>query len=238
MKGQERITRITLGSVYINDLPVRPGSDFLSGLIDIGDTVPGKELPWNKMKNGSLIAADIFLRDIPFTVIEQSMLDRGHHVSIDGESYICRLLRAGADESVENEWDDALRIYGDDDSTWHALSCYFWGQETPDAYPGERVIRGFQDAGYWGSASPDQKVGVGWRPILIPAVTKHINDSLISQFVTVHGPDGDISGIVSGFSDYDLLLERNESSAASNSAWYVAIGNKIAIDRSSIDYIS
>lgn len=244
MKRTKDLGRQILGTIYMNNMPVKPRLDYIGGPVTIGNTVSGKELSWCQMEDGSLIAADVFIRDIPFDALEKNRLVKGCSVSIDGKNYICRLLKAGADEWVENEWDAALQKHGDADSIWHALDCYFWGQETPDAYPKDKVIRGFQSPEYWGSASPDQKVGVGWRPILIPAEFKSINDDLISQFVTVHGPEGDISGTVSGFSDYDLLLVRDEpldpgeSKPLPKSSWYATVGDEIAIDRASIDYIT
>ena len=156
----------TMGSLYFNDHPVAVGSEYDSQELDIGNTVPGKEITWVEV-NGLLIADRCVCVNISARQLENMGFTKGEPITIGGQRYLCRLLKAGAKPDVPNEWDVALDATAEDDDLWHWGGIFFWGQESVEGEPELRATRGFYSARRWnGDYAVTQSKHVGFRPVL------------------------------------------------------------------------
>lgn len=63
----------------------------------------------------------------------------GTPVQIDGQFYLCRCLKVGAEDGVPNEWDTALDEAGENNMVWNWTNQYFWGRKPQRA--GCRIVR-------------------------------------------------------------------------------------------------
>lgn len=96
---------IRLGSLYLCGNPVSVEDDYLSRpnwSIEIGETVPGKEISWVAV-NGIFIADRCILRDISWNNLCVQCLVFGKEITIGGFHYDLRLPLVGAKEGEPNE---------------------------------------------------------------------------------------------------------------------------------------
>ena len=101
---------IRLGSLYLCGNPVSVEDDYLSRpnwSIEIGETVPGKEISWVAV-NGIFIADRCILRDISWNNLCVQCLVFGKEITIGGFHYDLRLPLVGAKEGEPYVWDSAL----------------------------------------------------------------------------------------------------------------------------------
>ena len=94
---------------------------------------------------------------------------KGKTISIDGQRYLCQLLKVGAEPDVHNEWDAALDATGEDNDLWHWEDAFFWGKESVEEYPSHRAVRGWVSARRWNNRLVfGRSTNVGFRPALEP----------------------------------------------------------------------
>lgn len=200
---------VKLGSAYLDQEPTSPGSEYTSGtskVIELGETVPGKEISW-VVVNGMLIADRCLLTHISWDNLNDNGLVYGKEITIDGMRYQARLLKVGMVEGEPNEWDDALDIVGESNNLWHWEKAYFWGQETAiDGYESHRALRGYSSARSWNSRYRHSRISShGFRPALIP-----LGDAphafLGGDRVTVWFGQSMLHGKLAQFTDYDIVL--------------------------------
>jgi len=198
---------IQLGSIYFDGEPFFIGSKYNKRSLSIGNTVKGKEISWVNV-NGLLVADHVVCNKISWDDLNQQGFIFGKKVSVDGNLYICRSLKVGNYENVPNEWDDILDATSENDSLWHWKNYFFWGQETSVRNETYRAYRGYGSARLWNDDSLfHRNPSLGFRPVLEPLVPDYlISDSLIGTTINVLGGGGIISGVLSGFTDYDLFL--------------------------------
>jgi len=198
---------IKLGSMYFDSKPYPIPRKYNKGALSIRNTVKGKEISWVNV-NGLLVADHTICTNISWNNLNQQGFIFGKKVTIDGNWYLCRSLKVGSDENEPNEWDDILDVTGADNSLWHWNAAVFWGQETLKLNEAYRATRGFTSARLWGDyLASHRNEYVGFRPALEPLVFHPlISDSLVGTTINVYGSDGDISGVLCGFTDYDLFL--------------------------------
>ena len=232
--------KIAMGSIYLADMVQIPGFD-CDGFADVsfGDTVPGRELQWVKLKSGLLIADRCACTNISWEDLDKVGFAFGTPVTINGETYLCRCLRVGTVEDEPNEWDTALDEAGEDNDLWHWRDGYFWGQETSVYEASTRSIRGHDSARDWYfSSATFRSEGVGFRPALEylgPAPCSP--DTLLGKKAKVYCSDGvTIEGCLVGFSDYDVILETN-SPIPAGYPWITKEGNSIVINRRNIGWL-
>ena len=162
------VKKKTMGSLYFNDHPVAIGSECEDQVLDIGNTVPGKEITWVEV-NGLLIADRCVCVNISAEQLDSLGFTAGKTISIDGHKYMCRLLKVGAEPDVPNEWDAAMYVTSEDDDLWHWKDMYFWGQEPVDGSPATRALRGYFSARNWSNRNATFRFAlVGFRPALEP----------------------------------------------------------------------
>jgi len=201
---------IQLGSIYFGDRSFPIGSEYTGGNFAIGNTVKGKEVSWVNV-NGLLVADHVVCIDISWDNLNQQGLIFGKIVTIDGIPYFCRSLKVGSTEGIPNEWDNILDATGEDDSLWHWENVFFWGQETSKygtSRPVNKACRSNLSARCWSyDLASGRDPALGFRPALEPLVPDSlISDSLIGTTVNTHGCSGTISGVLTGFTDFDLFL--------------------------------
>lgn len=95
---------LKFGSVYNNRTVQSVG--FVckdSAGFSLGDTVPGKEISWVKLKNGLIIADRCVCTKIHWEQLHEKGFVFGVPVTIDNKTYLCRCLRAGKKEGKPNE---------------------------------------------------------------------------------------------------------------------------------------
>ncbi len=157
-----------MGSLYFDDHPTTVGSRYDGQELTIGNTVPGKEITWVDV-NGLLIADRCVCLRINAEQLDGLRFTAGKTISIDGQRYLCRLLKVGAERDVPNEWDAALDATSEDDKLWHWKDAFFWGQEPVKGWAAIRTLRGDNSARRWRYFSASYRnVLVGFRPALEP----------------------------------------------------------------------
>lgn len=103
----------------------------------------------------------------------------GKQVAINRQQFSCRLLKVGTKEGVQNEWDDALNVVGEDDSLWNWGNAFCWGQDAPDEYEPYRAHRGYDSARYWDYLpSVTRTSRLGFRPALVPLPSDHLSPGI------------------------------------------------------------
>ena len=199
---------IKLGSIYANGHTYIPrfrrdGNENIS----LGDTVPGKELQWIQYK-GKLIANRCACINASWKQLDKIGYTFAWPVLIDGNCYLCRSLKVGAEEGEPNEWDDVLRFCGYEDSLWHWRDIEFWGQEAPADSCEVRVVRGFYSATYFSAKrSTMLSTLIGFRPVLEPLPALDWSGISAGLRLIVYRKDGSIAeGTLSSLDDYDLWL--------------------------------
>ena len=164
----------TMGSLYFDGTPVDVGSEYDGGEMTIGDTVRGKKITWIAV-NGLLIADRCVCVNISAEQLDDLGFTKGKTISIDGQQYLCRLLKVGAKPEVPNEWDAALDATSDDNDLWHWEDVFFWGVEVVERPSAYRARRGYLSSRGFGFSSPSYRgVGVGFRPALKPLGTDNL----------------------------------------------------------------
>ena len=160
------VKKKTMGSLYFNDHPVAVGSKYDGQELSIGNTVPGEEITWVEV-NGLLIADRCVCVSISAEQLDSLGFTAGKTITIDGQRYLCRLLKVGAERDAPNEWDAALDATSDEDDLWHWEEAFFWGQEPIEDFPTRRASRGYFSARRWGHYSASYRcVDLGFRPVL------------------------------------------------------------------------
>lgn len=222
-----------IGSLYFDGTPVKPGLLCENHQFTIGDTVPGKELRW--IQDGNILVANrVICTGISWDNLNQRGFVFGVPVCIDGKRYLCRCLKVGTRVDVSNEWDDLLRKYGQDNATWHWKGQYFWGQEIPEEYHGLRSCRGGGTAFGWSFGGEEATSGnVGWRPVLEPLDEAEPSNDLLGSRFKVYGPQGaPVTGELSGFDDYDLVL--STADIPEDCGWTGSIRDHTIINRKDV----
>ena len=169
------VKKKTMGSLYFNDHPVAVGSKYDGQELSIGNTVPGEEITWVEV-NGLLIADRCVCVSISAEQLDSLGFTAGKTITIDGQRYLCRLLKVGAERDVPNEWDAALDATSEDDRLWHWEDAFFWGQEPVEGWAAHRAYRGYFSARYWYYSSASYRfVLLGFRPALEPLRPDNLN---------------------------------------------------------------
>ena len=199
--------KIVMGSICLAGVAQMPGFD-CDGSADIsfGDTVPGQELQWIKLKNGLLIADRCVCTNISWEQLDRMGFVFGALVRIDGKDYLCRSLKVGSRNDEPNEWDALLGKYGED--LWNWKDAIFWGQEATSGDAACRMARGYYTSRYFNYyAAPTRLPTLGFRPVLEP-LTPDLSETLIGQEVKIFGPGGEsVCGHLLDYDDYDLILQ-------------------------------
>lgn len=165
------------GTLMLDGEPVEPGTAYGSGKIDIGDTVPGKEITfiWIDVL-GVYIADRNVLTNISSKQLEAQGLDAGSPIlttvtTIDGKTYLYRLMRTGMalrPNDNANEWAIAMLATNCDDGLWHWSGAYSWGQPIRPRDDMTPVVGGKDPRNWQFTMSSCQEPEMGFRPVLIP----------------------------------------------------------------------
>lgn len=222
-----------LGSLYLDGRPATVNASYKSGSLSIGDTNPKKKLKWVKV-NGLLIGNRTLCRGVSWRQLHEANLIYGHPIIIGGTHYFCRSLKDA------KEWNDALTATIDfrGENPWFVDTKAFWAQQ---AHPSKEGIHCTVDC----SGAPNyhherfQSEGVGFRPVLEPlSPAVDLTRDLIGFEVRAYGPTGPITGTVSDFSDYDLILVPNWAvTNVRSSDWSKPDGDHVIIDRAAISWL-
>lgn len=230
---------VKLESLYLDGQPKKAGAFCINNQISLGSTVLDYELQWVKLSNGLLIADRSVCVNVSWKQLNDAGLVFGTPVTIDGETYLCRCLKVGAEEDEPNEWDTALDEIGRDASIWHWGDDFFWGQEVADHNEFFRVLRGYYAARgrsqYTVSYRNDY---LGFRPALEHLGSEPCSpDTLADKAVKAYCPGSvTIEGCLADFNDYDIALKGN-SPLPADYPWAVKEGRNIIIDRESIIWL-
>ena len=230
---------VNLGSLYLNGQPIDLGVEYNGEVLSFGNTIPGKTIPfvkWGKL----LVASQCVCTNISWDELNKAGYIFGRPVKINGTPYICRSLKVGEMEGAPNEWDAILNDLGEDDSLWHWMGKYFWGQEAKTPWRPFRAVRGYSSARRWCDFESEfQNVNVGFRPVLeqLPP-DPLLTDSSVGHYLIVYGPDGSIAGELVEFSDYDLVMQPSAwQKVDPDCKWASIVGNNIVIDKTAVVWI-
>ena len=175
------VKRRIMGSMYFNGVPAAVGDKYDGQKLTIGDTVPGKEITWVEV-NGLLIADRCICTYISAECLDDLGFTAGRAITIDGQQYLCRLLKVGTEQNVPNEWDAALDATSDENDLWHWEDAFFWGQEPDKGSPADHALRGYHSARYWYSPLASHRgVRVGFRPVLEPLGPDTLNSDQLRK---------------------------------------------------------
>lgn len=228
---------VKLGSIYFDGKPQKVGKFWNNKEFFFGDSVPGLEISWVKLKNGLLIADRCVFTKVSWEQLHEGGFVFGTKVTMDGKPYICRCPKVGTDFGQPNEWDTALDETGDSNDFWHWKKKYFWGQESSPDYDAEyRVVRGHSSAReLWNIEVACQDSCVGFRPILEPLGAEvHSPAALLGKKGKVYCIDWvAIEGWLVDFSDYDVVLKPS-SPVLVECSWITKDGSNIIISRGNI----
>lgn len=226
---------IKLGSLYFDGQPQETGARYDSGRIAFGPAIPGKELQWVKV-NGLLVADRCVCINVSWEQLDSQGLVFGTLVQIDGQFYLFRCLKVGAQKDASNEWDAALDETGESNDLWHWENQYFWGQETPKDWASNRAVRGFHSARDWlNSPATNRFPSVGFRPALEPLGSGHCSpDALIGKTIRLYGPGwAALEGHLLDADDYDFTLVPT-AGAPTRCFWASKAGDNLVVSRDSI----
>lgn len=169
----------SLGSLFLNDtvqqIPLNPKAKgdipSYSGVapIRIGNTVPGKAIPWIQPDGMNiLVAQKVLLVDVSWDQLNMYGLVNGKEILIDGNRYTCRLLQLGAAPKENSEWAQILRCTGRGNKIWNWSEVYSWGQDeqpNAEAHP----ACGFAASNQWSCFTAGTRMkSLGYRPVLEP----------------------------------------------------------------------
>ena len=227
---------VKLGSLYLDGQPKKAGAFCINNQISIGSTVLDYELQWVKLSNGLLIADRSVCVNVSWKQLNDAGLVFGTPVTIDGETYLCRCLKVGAEEDEPNEWDTALDEIGRDTSIWHWGDDFFWGQEVADHNELFRVLRGYYAARgrsqYTVSYRDDY---LGFRPALEPLGSEPCSpETLIGKTILLYGPRGvSLEGRLQDVDDCDFVLAP-VAGVPTDCFWISKAGDNLVVSRDSV----
>lgn len=226
---------IKLGSLYFDGQPQETGVKYDGEQITFGPTVSGEEIQWVKA-NGLLIADRCVCTDVSWDQLDNQGLVFGTPIQIDGQFYLCRCLKVGAENGVPNEWDSDMDEIGESNDLWHWENTYFWGQEAPPALSSRRAARGYRSARFWDYFSTSLRdINVGFRPVLEPLGSEPRNpDALIGKTIQVYGPRSvSLEGLLLDVDDYDFTLTP-VASTPTDCLWASMAGDNLVVSRDSV----
>lgn len=201
-------TILKLGTLLLDGAATNPGAEYRPNQeISFGS---GKDLRW-VVVNGLLIADRPLLINISWDDLNRQGLVFGEPVTINGQQFLCRLLKVGTRDGTPNEWDAALDAAGKGNGLWHWDSSFFWGQETP--HSSNRALRGYESARHWNwSASTSRAASLGFRPVLDPLPAEQL---AAGDRVCAIGGQSALYGDVLELTNYDIVLSPSPHSKTS-----------------------
>lgn len=226
---------IKLGSLYFDGQPQETGARYDGGRIMLGAAIPDKELQWIKA-NGLLIADRCICTNISWEQLHAQGLVFGTPIQIDGQFYLCRCLKVGAEDDVPNEWDTALDETNESNDLWHWENAFFWGQEIPSGFASSRAVRGWVSAHYWNNRNASGRlVNVGFRPALEPLGAEPWNsETLIGKTIRLYGARGvPLEGRLLDVDDYDFTLAP-VAGTPTDCSWASRAGENLVVSRDSV----
>ena len=193
-------TVLTFGSILLNETYSKPGAEYQPGQsIGFGQ---GNDLRWI-MVNDLLIADQTLLVNISWNDLDQQDFVFGKPVTLNGQQFLCRLLKVGAENGAPNEWDSALDMVDDEDCLWHWDKISFWGQEKLDFSNG--VYRGSYLPRFWNWFDTAVRSPIiGFRPALEPVPSDHLASG---EQVCAIGGQSVLYGKLLEVTDYDALVK-------------------------------
>lgn len=195
---------IKLGSILLDGVNTEPGAKYKPGQsIRFAD---GDTLSW-VVVNGLLIADRPLLVNISWDDLNEQDLVFGKQISINGQQFLCRLLKVGAHVDAPNKWDSALDVVGDANTLckWKKAAC--WGQENTASY---RALRGYGAARHWRFVAPDIRwPNYGYRPVLEPFPT---DDLKSENRVCAIGGQSILYGKILELTSYDAIIQPEQTS--------------------------
>lgn len=196
-----------LGSIYLDEKPVKPGWVYgrSTAAISLGDTVYEKAITWISTC-GLLIANQSLLKKVSWNDLERNGLVWGKEIVIDRLRYRVRLMKQLPDEQG-NEWDNALEDAGGNNDMWHWRDNPFWEQDGPCEETALRITRGGHLAHSLRCCRPNSRQdNVGYRPVLEP-ITVPMGDDLIGEDLLVWTDSGGmVTGRLVEHTSYDLVF--------------------------------
>ena len=230
---------ISLGALYLNGEPVRPGVQFdrwKHGTIMLGNTVPKMSIQWVPV-GGTLFCTRNLLTDISWDRLSLLKFVYGSQIILDGFHFNCRIPKTGPltyPESKDNEWDQAMAVKNGDNILWHWKGIHSWCQEPHSQRM--RFVRGgisADDRQAWPTSACS---GCGWRPVLEPIGTpmKTGNSLQAGQKVFVWSCGQCLYGSLLEVTPYDLVITPLWTPALKTGNWFSFCGGDIAVDRKSI----
>lgn len=230
---------IKLGSLCFDGILQNVGVPYNSGCLSFGDTAPGKEIQWVKLKSGLLIADRCVCVNISWKQLNKKGFVFGIPITMDGETYLCRCLKVGAKDHEPNEWDAALDETGEDVALWHWNEELFWGQETFEYNHSFRTVRGWAEARHWEIDDvANRSPYTGFRPALEHLGSKSCPpDTLLGRRAKIYGLDGiTVEGCLVDFSDYDVVLSTS-SPIPAGCPWIRTDDRNIIVSRENITWL-
>lgn len=224
---------IRLGSLYLDGRPANAETEYKpSQAISIGETIPGKEIPW-VVVNNMLIADRSILTGVSWDDLNAQNLVFGKEVTIGEFRFTARLLQVGAEEGVPNEWDAALDKVGENNDIWHWKDSWFWGQEYAVS-ASHRAIRGSNSARscYFNSSS-GRDVTVGFRPALVPLLSDTLGNTRSGEKLMLWGSQNIVFGRLEELTDYEVVLSGGDGSLSDGFGSRISDG-RIVIDRGAV----
>lgn len=193
----------------------------------LGNTIPGQELEWVSV-NGLLVSSRPIKFNISWDRLNKEGLVYGKKIAIDGKSYTCRLVKNYPGPKGNWEWHDIGWSWCIDASTLDNRLRY--------------LCSGNNAHSPMTCSAKTRSKPFGWRPVLEP-VSAGPNDikEMFGSVVTVAHNSSVVVGMLTGISDYDLVLRRaqfdRKGPDSDDFAKRIKDGT-IVVNRDLVDYIS
>ena len=215
---------VKLGSLLLDGEYTKPGAEYYPHqIISFGGE---NSLSW-VVVDGRLIADRPLLVNISWDDLELQHLVFGKPMTVNGQKFLCRLLKVGTKDGDPNEWDSTLDVLGEENHLWHWENCFFWGQENTG--------RGCFLARGWIHTFPeDRDARLGFRPTLVPISSDNLftgmsvcaiggqsilygelleataYDAVIKPETTTFLAESDKRKFYTQFSDGSIIIDRNQ----------------------------
>lgn len=228
---------IEMGSLLLNGRPVLADTKYSGEQISFGNTVPGKSIRFINLNN-IYIADRCLCVNISWSDLNRQGFAFGHIVRINGLPYLCRLPKMNVGKKTASEWDAFLSAYGEEDDFCHWEKRYFWGQEPHSTQKQNRYVRGYFAARGWHNHPAwFRRDYIGFRPVLEPLPAEPpVTDDLIGHSIKIHGGGNTITGCLTGYDDFDLML-KVKAPLDMQCLWAKQVKDVVYIDREAVAYI-
>lgn len=230
---------VNIGTFCFDGKPQKTCAKYDGETISFGPIKTGHCFQAMRLKNGSLFPTRCLCQNISWEELNAMGLIFGTVVQMGKEIYLCRCLDVADEEDVPDEWSAIVKEVGENNPLFNFEDSYVWGQGPAKRWPNSKVVRGYYEPNGWYCYEPSTRaISIGFRPIFEPLRAVPLDyKSLVGKVIApMNAAWRHITGVLSSYSDYDLVLE-NASSVPEGCRWAAQVGRQVIIDRTAVRWL-